>query len=99
MIDPRLPIYDKEVATMYGFRTLYKKDRTAELAALKDFYSFLCKDYARIVKDDSLNPSFEVLEKKHSALIGNMSPNKRIDFIVWSAGKTFAADRKSQTRN
>ena len=72
---------------MYSYRPLSSaKPIEDRLDSLESFYSFLLSDYSTILKNDSLSLALSEFDKKFEKYkdIGNI---KKLDFIVWSAGK------------
>ena len=56
------------------------------LESLQSFYDFLVKDYSKILKNDSLSPTLSEFDKKF-VKYKVIDQEKKLDFIVWSAGK------------
>ena len=87
MIDNQLPIYDSAVATMYDFKRPYGKDYDVRLSKYIDFYSTLQKHYAEYIQNGSLrNVVFKTM-KSTLPNVNHVSDIKKLDFLVWSAGK------------
>ena len=86
-VNSKYPIYDSKVAKMYAYRPLSSaKPIEDRLDSLESFYSFLLSDYSTILKNDSLSLALSEFDKKFEKYkdIDNI---KKLDFIVWSAGK------------
>lgn len=87
MIDDAKPIYDSEVARMFQFNTPpYTKTFQERLADYLKFYKKLEEVYKEII---SCNKLFTVFGDLESALenVHFLSDTKKLDFLVWSAGK------------
>jgi hypothetical protein len=86
-LDEHQPIYDSEVAAMYGFTAPYGvKDLDTKLYKYNSFYEKLKRSYKELVEYSEIN---EVFDTMHLALPGSdqLSTAKKLDFIMWSAGK------------
>lgn len=87
-VNASLPIYDSEVAKMYGYRApLSGKPVDERVDHLLRFYSELSADYERIISDGSLDEIFQLFDKVFPRYANTISQNKKLDFIIWSAGK------------
>ncbi|MCW8929641.1 MAG: hypothetical protein OQL19_05310 [Gammaproteobacteria bacterium] len=87
-VRPTMPIYDSEVAKMYGYRPLlsYKPIRD-RINSYIDFYREMESDYSAIIEQKKLNTAFNQFDSKFPEYKDRINPSKKIDFIVWSAGK------------
>lgn len=87
-ISPHLPIYDSEVASIFGFRAPHhNKMFEARLDANLSFYSKLQTIYGRIIEDDSLRSVRTQFRSKFGCAESEVSEHKALDFILWAAGK------------
>jgi hypothetical protein len=87
-IDDRFPIYDRQVATVFGFKPLSPSELFDDrLADLLTFYDFLKKTYAEIISENRLGPAIQAFGEIYPDLDPLLPPIKRLDFIFWSAGK------------
>jgi hypothetical protein len=87
-VNPKLPIYDSEVAKIYGYKSpLQYKTFDQRIENLLQFYDFLVKDYSDIIRNDSLKKTLDTFDNKFPNYSGKLSENKKIDSILWSAGK------------
>lgn len=87
-ISPHLPIYDSEVASIFGFRAPHhNKMFEARLDANLSFYSKLQTIYGRIIEDDSLRLVRTQFRSKFGCAESEVSEHKALDFIIWAAGK------------
>lgn len=87
-VDSSLPIYDSEVAKIYGYSALPPNKPVDErIDHLMRFYTELSADYMKIISEGLLKETLYLFDKKFSAYSNLISPNKKLDFIVWSAGK------------
>ena len=94
-IDPSLPIYDSEVAKMYVYSQTPKKDHTERLRNLMEFYTKISNDYKHFAKNGDFNKILLIFDKKFSSLENRISITKKLDFIIWSAGKLFKKTKKA----
>ena len=86
-IDENLPIYDSEVASMFGFRAPYNyKAFDIRLSEYLEFYEKLKSDYDEFQKSDEVQHVFHSIESVFPNM-KKMSVIKKLDFIIWSAGK------------
>lgn len=87
-VDASLPIYDSEVAKMYGYRApLPSKPVDERIDHLMRFYAELSADYTKIISEGLLNETLQLFDKTFPKYSSAVSQNKKLDFIVWSAGK------------
>jgi hypothetical protein len=87
-VNPEIPIYDSLVAKMYGFVVpSWYEAFEARLATLCAFHTFLSQDYQRILATGVLNRAIEAFECAYGELASALPPKKKLDFLVWSAGK------------
>lgn len=88
MVNSELPIYDSEVAKMYGYKApASSKPLNERMTHLLQFYDCLAADYQKILADGSLNESITHFDSTFARYTPLLSPSKKLDFIVWSAGK------------
>lgn len=86
-IDDSMPIYDSEVARMFEFRVPYTyKDTYQRINKYMEFYAKLSKQYNEFIAKSSLKTALSCLNSNLNG-ISSLSENKKIDFLVWSAGK------------
>jgi len=87
MINETCPIYDSEVASMFGFRAPYNyKTYDQRLKEYTLFYNDMAKQYIDISQNDLLLSVFENMNSKLNN-IESLSAIKKLDFLMWSAGK------------
>ena len=87
MISPIYPIYDSEVATMFGFRAPYGyKPYDQRFAEYRKFYNDMSEGYVGFSDSEILEGVLWDLESKRNN-IKNLSTIKKLDFLMWSAGK------------
>ncbi len=85
-IDENLPIYDSEVASIFGFKTPYNyKSFDERLSEYIDFYTDLKNSYHEFQNSSNVQHVINHLRSKFPN-IEKMSVNKQLDFILWSAG-------------
>lgn len=88
MVNSELPIYDSEVAKMYGYKApASNKPLNERMTHLLQFYDCLAADYQKILADGSLNESITHFDSTFARYTPLLSPSKKLVFIVWSAGK------------
>lgn len=87
-VNSSLPIYDSEVAKMYGYRApLSSRPVPERIDHLLKFYAELSDDYNKIISEGLLDKTLELFDKTFQKYTNKVSQNKKLDFIIWSAGK------------
>lgn len=87
-VNPRLPIYDKEVASVFQFRAPYTyKPFERRLAEYLGFHECQKQLYEQIVNNGLLNAARAQFRKRFACSEEEVSEYKVIDFILWAAGK------------
>jgi len=87
-VNPTLPIYDSEVAKMYGYKPpLPYKSLDQRIESLLKFYEHLAADYAKILSNGSLEETLKAFDNRFPSYQDKVDNNKKLDFVVWSAGK------------
>jgi len=87
-VNPSLPIYDSEVAKMYSYKPPYSTKPIKErLDSFQSFYECLASDYSSILDKKLLLPALSEFDKKFEKYNNMIDQRKKLDFIVWSAGK------------
>lgn len=85
-IENDFPIYDTELAKMFGFkRPNYLKSREVRLEEYDYQYSKIYSVYKRILGNNLLSSTLKLFESKFSK--ADISKTKMLDFIFWQAGK------------
>lgn len=84
-IDPKRPVYDQEVAKMFGYRPLPGGAFEDKLKIYLDRYRHIEDSYSQILSDKLLPGTFSAFDKKFHQ--HGLSDVKRLDFIFWAAGK------------
>ena len=85
MINNLMPIYDSEVAKMFGFSRPYNTEFEKKLDKYLKQFDVISKGYNEIRKKRLLTRTIELFDKTFKN--NNLSEMKKIDFIFWSAGK------------
>jgi len=86
-VDASYPIYDKEVARVFGFCSPYGQGPYEErLAKLLNFYEQLRTLYPRLLADPQII-EFQTALKAQYPAAKHLPPAKLLDFIFWAAGK------------
>lgn len=88
-INPMLPIYDSEVAKMYGYKPPIFNKHTIDqrIEKLLKFYKHLSDDYTKILNEGLLEETFDTFDRNFPSYQDKLGKNKKLDFVVWSAGK------------
>jgi hypothetical protein len=82
------PIYDSEVASVFGFRRPdYKKPFGKRLDEYLVFYSRLQTTYEQVLDEDVLNPIRTRFRAQFGCSEEEVSEHKALDFIFWAAGR------------
>jgi hypothetical protein len=88
MINPNYPIYDSEVAGIFGFRPPYTTwSLEKRLAAYMTFYTKMQNTYKQIVNGNLMDQSRRLFRERYSQYTQKIPEVKVVDFIFWSAGK------------
>ena len=87
-VESSSPIYDAEVASIFGFRPPYNynpfEQRLSEYTA---FYTELKSLYQTIIDRDCLREARTMFRSRYSCTKSDVPETKVLDFIFWSAGK------------
>ncbi len=87
-VNPHYPIYDAEVAKVFGFRAPYNyKTFDVRLSEYLTFYTWLRDIYLEIINLGALQRPRELFRNIYAAPPDWMPEIKVLDFIFWSAGK------------
>lgn len=87
-VDSSCPIYDSEIASVFGFRAPYtSKTFDVRLSEYMAFHERLRAMYAEILKEDLLVAPRRAFRDKYPDSHGFVSETKVLDFLFWSAGK------------
>lgn len=85
-IDHNYPIYDSEVARVFGFPTSYYiKDKDRRLERFIKWHKHIEKTYHEILSEKLLEQTIQLFDTKF--LKNDLSNTMKIDFIFWTAGK------------
>jgi len=84
-IDPQRPVYDREVARMFGYTQLPGGEFDDKLKTYLDRYQHIEDSYRQILSDKLLPATFSAFDEKFHQ--HGLSDVKRLDFIFWAAGK------------
>jgi hypothetical protein len=91
-VNPDVPVYDSQVARMYGFVPPFWYETFEDrLTAFCEFHRFLREDYEEIAKSGALAAALDELERVYGELAVSLRQNKKLDFLIWSAGKASRA--------
>ena len=73
---------------MYGFSPpLWYKPPNKRVEELCQFHRHVRQDYERMIAEKTLQPALTELERMYGSAIEEISPIKRLDFLIWGAGK------------
>lgn len=87
-VDDSYPIFDSEIGRLYGFRTPYNyKDFEVRLNEYLSFYEVLISDYKQVLSENLLDIAFKEFESVFPPTNKPIPDIKRLDFLLWSAGK------------
>jgi hypothetical protein len=86
-INPAYPIYDREVATTFGFRSPVTGRFDAKLDRLLAFYEWLRRTYAEILAQRLMAPCIEAFRTAFPGHTPAVLEVKILDFLFWSVGK------------
>lgn len=84
-INPQRPVYDREVARMFGYSQLPGGEFADKLKIYSDRYQNIEDSYRQILSDNLLPATFSAFDEAFPQ--HNLSDVKRLDFIFWAAGK------------
>lgn len=87
-VNPMMPIYDSEVAKMYGYKPpLPYKPLDQRIEKLLKFYEHLAGDYRKLLREGALEITLNTFDQNFPSYRDKLVINKKLDFVVWSAGK------------
>lgn len=87
-VNSHAPIYDAEVASLFGFRAPYTyKSFEKRLAEYLAFYEDLKQLYEKIIIDNQLRSARDLFRSRFGCDEMQVSEYKALDFIFWAAGK------------
>jgi hypothetical protein len=86
-VDPRSPIYDAEVARLFGFRPPHDGLFESRLGRYLDFHTFLRRFYEDILDRELLRDTVALFHRYYSPEAESVPPVKALDFVFWAAGK------------
>lgn len=87
-VNQEYPIYDAEVASVFGFRAPYNyKTFDVRLEEYMTFYVELCGIYADVLRHNRLEKARRMFRHLYAAPPERIPDIKVLDFIFWSAGK------------
>lgn len=87
-VESTSPIYDAEVASIFGFRAPYNyKPFEQRLSEYTRFYTELRSLYQTIIDQDCLREARAMFRARYQCSESDVPETKVLDFIFWSAGK------------
>lgn len=84
-IKNKYPIYDSEVAGVFGFSIYYINDYERRVQRLEEHYHIIQEAYARVIQDDLFKSTIRKFDERFEC--NSISEIKKLDFIFWSYGK------------
>lgn len=84
-INPTYPIYDSEVAKVFGFSTYHIKDKDQKMKRYLSQYQTIQDTYNVLLNDSQFLEILYQFDRRFPEY--NLTPIKKIDFIFWSTGK------------
>lgn len=82
---PHFPIYDSEVAKVFGFSTYYIKNKEQKMKRYLEQYQIIQDTYMVLLSDSRFLEILNLFDKRFHEY--KLHPIKKIDFVFWSAGK------------
>lgn len=79
------PIYDAEIAKVFGFSKYNLKDLEKKINKYLDKHRIIYDTYNKIIKDKLLANTLEKFDEKFYE--NNLTNIKKIDFVIWACGK------------
>jgi hypothetical protein len=92
MINKNYPIYDAEIARIFHFSAPYNKTFDVRLKAYLTFYESMKNCYAELLNNQILIPVLSEFKKHYPQQADKIPFFKKVDFILWSAGKLFGSN-------
>jgi hypothetical protein len=92
-IDPQRPVYDREVARMFGYTQLPGGEFADKFKIYLDRYQHIEDSYRQILSDNLLPATFSAFDEAFPQ--HDLSDVKRLDFIFWAAGKVKAKGKSA----
>jgi hypothetical protein len=87
-LNPQYPVYDSQVASVFGFRAPYNyKAFETRLAEYLTHYSEIRTTYSEILASRALEVPLRLFRKSYAPAAQMVNDIKALDFIFWSAGK------------
>lgn len=85
-IDSTYPIYDNEIASLFGFRQPYsQKDINIKISIYLDQYEQIKYTYNKMISDKLIKSAVDIFNLRFGKF--SIPETKIHDFIFWSAGK------------
>lgn len=89
-INCKYPIYDSEVARVFGFSSYYLNDFERKMQRYEEWYDIIQQTYIQVLSENLLE---SIINKFDQRFAGNtIADVKKIDFIFWSFGKIIKKD-------
>lgn len=91
-INNRYPIYDSEVARVFGYSRPLDKDFNKKIDKYLLQFHHIRETYEKMLAENLLKPTIELFDARFQ---GHSLPEmKRLDFIFWSAGKLLKKEKQ-----
>ena len=85
-INDRYPIYDAEVARVFGFSSSYIKDYKRKMQRYEEKYCIIKETYEKVLRENLLKSTICKFDRRFESNT-IFSEIKKLDFIFWSYGK------------
>ena len=87
-VDASYPIFDSEIGGLYGFKRPHNyKEFEVRLSEYLTFYSKLKSDYHNVLEENVLEFAIKEFEAAFPQKNKPIPDIKKLDFLLWSAGK------------
>lgn len=95
-INYQYPIYDSEVARVFGYSRPLEKEHKKKVDKYLQQFTQIKQAYEQILAENLLEPAIELFDAKFQD--HNLADTKRLDFIFWSAGKLLKKEKAANKK-
>jgi hypothetical protein len=95
-INSAYPIYDSEVASVFGYRRPVEQEFNKKVDLYLLQFQHIRETYEKILSESLLTPAIQLFDIKFKD--HNLSEMKRLDFIFWSAGKLLKKEKTAEQK-
>ena len=85
-LNPKMPLYDSQIAKTLDITGYEANDKTGKLKEAKEMYLSLTKEFKVFMETDTCERALSIFNQACRGY-GEISPVKKIDYILWSIGK------------